>query len=806
VLDTLARDTRLAVRSLLRTPGFTVAAVITLGIGLGGTASMLTTASAAFRQPLAAGNGERVVHIWQTSQRSNQISVPLKVGRDWEASLQSIESLGMALGAGTVNVTNGADAERAARAQVSRAFFATLGVSPALGRGFSAEESSLNGPLAVVISDALWERMFARSPTVLESSIRVEGVSYPIVGVMPRGFSYPLTADLWTTFERAGPEGYGDRTAHNFEVLARLKPGVSMSQAQEELTRVNAQLFEAHEQMRNEGFGVRMSDLRTDLLDTSATALWILTGAVGCVLLIACANVANLLLARAVTRESQATLRVALGATPRDLLRLFLVESVVLSVAGTAVGALLVIWSSSIATRILPAGLTATRIAPDPSVILVVALIMLGVGIACGLPSALHSARLDLRTAISAGTRSLAREPRGMSILTGIEVAVACVLLIGAGLLIRSLTRLEVVDPGFQVENIVLTPFSLGAAPGSPYAEPVRRAQFLDGALERTRAVPGVVHAGITSSLPFAFSPNAGLEAEGEDPAARAQRPSTHYRVVGGEYFQALGVPLRGGRYFTDQDRGGAPLVAILNVTAAKQMWQTENAVGRRVRIRSSDGVAEFATVVGVVADMRHRGLTQPPVMEVFFPYAQRPFRTFATALVVRTTSDPSSAIPALRSAVRETDPSVPSAFTMLRDRVDLLVAPARFRTRLLTAFALVALALSAVGLFAVVSYAVARRTREIGIRMALGADARQVQRLVVWRGMIPVLAGTVAGGWAAVLLAKYVSGLVFQITPHDPAAFAAAIVLLPAVALFATWLPARRATRIDPTTALRAE
>jgi putative ABC transport system permease protein len=806
VLDTLARDTRLAVRSLLRTPGFTVAAVITLGIGLGGTASMLTTASAAFRQPLAAGSADRVVHIWQTSQRSNQISVPLKVGRDWEASLQSIESLGLALGAGTVNVTNGADAERAVRANVSRSFFATLGVSPALGRVFSADESSTNGPLAVIISDALWERMFARSPAVLGNAIRIEGVSHPIVGVMPRGFSYPLTADLWTTFERLGPEAYGDRTAHNFEVIARLKPGVSLAEAQNELNRVNAQLLETQESMRKEGLGVRMSDLRADLLDTSSTALLILTGAVGCVLLIACANVANLLLARAVTRESQATLRVALGATPRDLLRLFLVESVVLAVAGTALGALLVIWSSSIATRILPAGLTSTSISPDPSVILGCALIMLVVGVACGLPSALHSARLDLRTAISAGTRSLTREPRGMTILAAIEVAVACVLLIGAGLLIRSLTRLEVVEPGFQVENVVLTPFSLGAAPGSPYTEPVRRAQFLDGVLERTRGIPGVVHAGITSSLPFAFSPTAGLEEEGEDPAARAQRPSTHYRVVGGNYFQALGVPLHAGRYFTGQDRSGAPLVAILNVTAARQMWKMERPLGRRVRIRSSDGVAEFATVVGVVADMRHRGLTQPPVMEVFFPYAQRPFRTFGTALVVRTASDPSTVIPALRTAVRETDPSVPSAFTMLRDRVDLLVAPARFRTRLLTAFAVVALALSAVGLFAVVSYAVARRTREIGIRMALGANANQVQRLVVWRGMIPVLAGTFVGGWAAVLLARYVSGLIFEITPHDPVAFGMGILVLPTVALFATWLPAHRATRIDPTTALRAE
>ena len=310
---------------------------------------------------------------------------------------------------------------------------------------------------------------------------------------------------------------------------------------------------------------------------------------------------------------------------------------------------------------------------------------------------------------------------------------------------------------------------------------------------------------GVTSSLPFAFSPNARLEEEGEPLSDSTLGLSTHYRVIGGDYFQALQIPLKAGRMFDVRDRQGAPHVAIVNETVVQRLWGGGEAVGRRVRMRNIDGLEQYATVVGVVADVRHRGLTQPPIPEVFFPYAQRPMRTFGMALVASTGIAPTSAISALRGAVREADPGISSAFG-LADRVDLLVAPARFRTRLLAAFAAVALLLAAVGLFAVVSYAVARRTREIGIRMALGADARSVQRLVIARGMTPVIIGTLIGAWIALSLGRFVSGLVYEITPRDPIAFGVALIALPLVALVATWLPARRATRVDPTTALRAE
>jgi predicted permease len=806
VIESISRDARLAWRALMRTPGFTTAAVLTMGVGMGGTVLMLTAANAAFRQPLAFGHADRLVHIWQVSARSNQIAIPLVVARDWESAAQSLDSVALALGAGSVNISNGADAERAVRGMVSRSLFSTLGVQPIRGRTFSEEEAATNGPLAVVISDGLWERLFARTPDVLSRTVQIEGIPHPVVGVMPAGFSYPVGADLWTTFERSGPDGYGGRTAHNFEVIARLADGVTIAQAQAEIEHITRGLHNIDAAMRKEGHGVRLSDLRADLLGAGGPALLLLTAAVGCVLLIACVNVANLLLSRAVTREAQSTLRVALGATSRDLLRLFLVESVLIAAAGSAVGSVLVTLSSGIARGLLPAGLASDAIQPDLIVLLVCGVLMLAAGVACGLPASLHCARLDLRSSLSGASRAVVREPRGMSVLTASEVAIACVLLVGAGILVRSLSKLEVVDPGFESGNVLVSTFSLGAAPGSRYAEPEARARFLDVLVDRARAVPGVERVGVTSSLPFAFSPNARPEEEGVGPGEREPGPSTHYRVIGGDYFQALQIPLRAGRFFDARDRAGAPHVVIVNETLAARMWGGGDALGRRLRMRNMDGLEQFATVVGVVADIRHRALTQPAVAEVFFPYAQRPVRTFSTGLVVRTRMAPESAVAGLRGAVREADPGMSSSFVGLADRVDVLVAPARFRTRLLAAFALVALLLAAVGLFAVVSYGVARRTREIGIRMALGADARQVQRMVIARSMTPVLVGTIAGAWTAVLLGRFVAGLVFEVSPRDPVAYSISILTLPLVGLAATWLPARRATRVDPTAALRAE
>lgn len=807
MFDALSRDARLALRSLRRSPGFTIPAGLTLALGIGGTALILTAADAAFRRDLAFGNAERLVHLWQVSSRSPQVNIALQVARDWQAEARSFDSYGLALGTGSVNVTTGADAERVIASSVNRTFFATLGVSPVMGRTFSAEESAEKGPVAAVISDALWERLFARAPDVLTRTIQIEGVSHPVVGVMPAGFSYPLTAELWTSFERRAGDFGQSRTAHNFEVIARLAAGVGLDQAQAEISRITGSLHARHAEMKNEGYPVVVTDLRADLLGDGRTAVVLLTATVACVLLIACANVSNLLLARAATRQAQSTLRIALGASAIDVLRLFLVESVVLAGAAAAAGSIMVAWTASLVEGLLPAGAVPSgSVMPDARVLAGCAIVTILAGIVCGLPSAIHCARANLRDAMAGASRSMSAEPRGMRWLTAVEVALACVLLVGAGLLLRSLSRLEVIDPGFSTENVLISPFVLGSAPGSVYGDASRRARFLDDLVERTRVVPGVGPVGVTSSAPFTFSPNAVLEEEGVPSGQWGKTPPTEYRVIGGDYFQALRVPLKAGRLFRPDDGPGAPLVAIVNEATARVLWQGDRAIGRRVRMSNMDGVTGFATIVGVVGDVRHRGLTRPISSEVFFPYRQRPMRTWSTSLVVKTAIEPASVVDGLRAAVRQTDRSIPPAFSALADRVDVQVRPARFRARVLVAFAVVALLLAAVGLFAVISYSVARRTREIGIRIALGASPAAVQRLVIVRGMIPVVIGTVFGCWMALMFAQSVASLVFEISPRDPWTFTAVASVILVSAFVATWLPAARATRIDPTTALRSE
>ncbi|HEY7476538.1 MAG TPA: ADOP family duplicated permease [Vicinamibacterales bacterium] len=807
MLDALKRDTRLALRSLLRSPGFTIPAALTLAIGIGGTALMLTTADTAFRRDLAFGNADRLVHVWQVSPRNNQVNIPLQVARDWQAEVRSFDSYGLSLGTGPTNVTNMADAERVIASVVNRDFFRTLGVNPAMGRTFSVEESAPNGPVAALISDSLWERLFGRAPDVLQRTIQIEGVPYPIAGVMPAGFSYPLTTELWTNFERRAADFGDSRTAHNFEVIARLAPGVGLLQAQTEIERVTSSLQARDAEMRNEGYAVRLSDLRADLLGDGRTAFALLAAAVACVLLIACANVANLLLARATTRRAQSTLRIALGASAADVVRLFIVESVVLAVMAAVGGGVMVVWAASLVEGLLPEGaLPPGAVMPDLRVIAGCAAVTLFTGIACGLPSAIHSARANLRDAIAGASRSLSGEPRGMRWLTAIEVALAAILLVGAGLLLRGLGRLEVVDPGFSAENVLISPLVLGSSPGSIYEDAARRTRFLDQVLERTRAVPGTAQAGITSSAPFTFSPNALLEEEGVPPGQWGKAPATEYRVIGGDYFQALGVPLKAGRLFGDDDAAGAPLVAIVNEATASILWQGGPALGRRVRMANMDRITDFATIVGVVGNVRHRGLTRPVSSEIFFPYRQRPMRTWSTSLLVKPAIAPASVVEGLRAAIRETDRSIPPAFSALSDRVDVQVRPARFRARVLAAIAAAALLLAAVGLFAVISYSVARRTREIGIRIALGASPALVQRLIVLRGMLPVAVGTIAGGWIALLFARSLGALVFDISPRDPWTFAGVAIVLLATGLAATWLPAARATRIDPTVTLRAD
>jgi len=804
-MDALLRDFRLAIRALVRVPGFTAIAVVTLGIGIGTTALMFTTVNAAFLTPLPFADSSRLAHVWQVSPRSSQIAIAGLVWQDLAAEMKSFSSLGAVLGAGPVNVSNGRDAERVQAGQISRNLFATLGVLPSVGRTFSEDEATEHGPVAVLISDALWDRLFGRAADVLSRTISIEGVGVPIVGVMPPGFAYPAGTDIWAAFERNGL--YGTRTSHNFEVIGRLAPGVSLEQAQAEIATVTGRLHAAHADMAREGYQVRVADLRADLLDSSSSAVLLLFGAVGFVLLIACANVVNLLLARSISRESQTTLRIALGASRGDITRLFVIESVTLAVLGGAVGAVLTIWAGDLATGLLPASLLPPgALRADARVFAVILGLMAGVGVVCGLVPSRHASRQSLGTTIAAGTRSVTSEPGAMRLLIGVEAALAVMLLAGAGLLVRSLINLQQVDLGFRRDGAVVAGFSLGAAPGSRYDSAAGRAQFFDALLERVAAMPGIRSAGVASSFPFTFTPNALLEEEGVPPAEWGRAPSTSYQVVGGDYFTAMAVPLVAGRGFTASDRDGAPDVAIVNQATVRTLWNGGDALGRRVRMRSIDGRTGYATIVGVVGDIRQRGIDTAAVPEVYFPYAQRPNRTFSMTLVVETTLDAAAIGGQLRALIREIDPAVAIRPQPLAARVGAQLAAPRFRTGLLAGFAGVAVALAAFGIFGVVSYSVARRTRELGIRLALGAAGSDVRRLVLRRALTPVVIGLFVGSTAALLGSRLLAGLTFGVTNTDPVTFATSLALLVAVAFLGAWIPAQRATRVNPLAALRAE
>jgi predicted permease len=804
-MDALIRDFRVAVRSLLRVPVFSAVAMLTLGIGLGTTSLMFTTANAAFLQPLPFPS-DGLVRVWQVSQRSNSVNVPPQVWRDWRDGLKSVTSLAASGGGGTVNVSNGADAERAIAASVSWNFFETFGVSPVIGRGFSAEEATPNGPVALVISNAMWDRFFGRSADVLTRTLKIEGVSYPIVGVMPAGFSYPQEADLWVTFERQ-PDPNTSRTAHEYEVVGRLGSGASVQTLQAEVDTLTRNLHAADDAMRREAFGTRVVDFRADLLDSSKRPVTLLLAAVACVLLIACANVINLLLARSISREAQTTLRVALGASTRDITRVFVMESLALSIAGGVLGAALMIWAGELATGLIPQTfLSQGALRPDLTVFTALIGLMFVVGLLCGLAPARHAASVDLRSALAAGSHSVASEPRTMRVMVGVEVALGVMLLVGAGLLIGSLLRLQNVDPGFRRDAAVIASFTLGSAPGSAYETPHGREQFYDRLLETVASTPGVQAAGVTSSFPFGFSPNALLDTEGILLGEWGRAPETHYRLVGGNYFEALGTRLAAGRLFNSGDRAGAPLVAIVNEATARVLWNGESAIGRRVRQSNMDGISEYATVVGVVADVRHRGLTRPAVSEVYFPYKQRPMRTYSMTLIAQTGLDAAAMTDAVRAEVKKIDPGVPVKFESIGTRLDTQLAGARFRTRLLTAFAVTAVALAAFGIFGVVTYSVAARKREMGIRLALGARAADVRRLVLRRALTPVLIGLFVGINAALFTTRLLSGLLFGVSGNDPLTFAASGALLLMTAIAAAWWPAHRATRVDPLTTLRVQ
>jgi putative ABC transport system permease protein len=791
-MDTLAQDLRYGMRMLLRTPGLTAVAVLALALGIGANTAIFSVVNAVLLQPLPYPDADRLV--------ATNLSLP--DFRDLEQGTRVFD--GMAVWASNLyNVAGQEESEQVRGAIVSPQFFPLLGAA-SLGRTFRPEEDDQQ---LAVISHDLWQQRFGGDPAVLGKTLSLSGRPHTIVGVMPAEFQFPSSDfQVWVTMGSAMAQAPGqaeNRSLRIFRAVARLGPGVTQAQAQAEADRISRQLEQQYPDT-NAGVRITLASLYERLVGDVRSALLILLGAVGLILLIACANVANLLLARTTAREREIAIRSALGAGRWRVARQVLTESVLLSALGGALGVLLASWTVEILPRLGAGGLPrADSIRVDAWVLLFTLGTALGTGILFGLAPALHAAKANPGESLKQGGRGGEGGARGRRLrgaLVVAEVALSVVVLIGAGLLVQSFTRLLSVDTGFVAENLMTTNVQL-----IRYTEPYERAAAARQVLERIGQIPGVEVVGGGTGLPPQTAQRAtNFEVEGLPDLTPDER-SAYFVAVSPDYFRALGTPLVAGRSFEERDSDDAPRVAIINASLARRLFPNGDPVGRRLKLVNPDQQPDWRTIVGVVGDIRYSGLDDPGEAAVYTPFAQTPFPW--TYVMVRTAAEPAGVAAAIRKAVSSVDGSLTAASIRPMEQLvaDAVMGP-RFNALLLSIFAGLALVLAAVGIYGVVSYSVTQRTREIGIRLALGAQAGDVVRLVVGQGLGLAAAGVVAGALAAAAGSRVLSSLLFGVSATDPATFIGISLLLILVSALASYIPARRAMKVDPMVALRYE
>jgi putative ABC transport system permease protein len=801
-LGAVAQDVRHAGRRLLRAPGFTLVAVLTLALGIGANSAMFSVVNAVLLRPLPLEEPERLVRLFTVERAPTEVSGPDFM--DFRAQARMLELAAMERESRTL--TGAGEAERVRVGVVTPGFFELLRASPVLGRTFAEEEMEPGRHRVAVLSHGFWRQRFDADPGVVGRTVRLDGEEHEVVGVAPPGFDYPDERALWVPVVREGMFATSRRAVY-LTVLGRLREGVTLERAEAEVGTIAARLEEAYPES-NTGVGATLRPLREVVVGDTRRPLLVLLGAVGFVLLIACANVANLVLARAATREGEFAVRMALGAGKGRLVRHLLTESLLLGALGGAVGLLLAVGGTRLLVALGPEGIPRVEtVGVDATVLAFTAGVALLTGVLFGLAPALQVRRASLGTLLRGGGRGAAGG-RGNRVRAGLivaETALAVVLLVGAGLLLRSFTGLVRVDPGIRSEGVLA--FGL-ALPEARYAEEHRVRAFHADLLERLESIPGVGGAGSVLVLPLSgTSVSLGFAVAGRDPLPAGQRQTMQMRIASEGYFPAVGIPLVRGRSFTAQDREGSPPVVVLNEAAVRRFFPGEEPLGQRILLGwVRDSVPIGGEVVGIVGDVRHFGPGEEPPPEIYLPLSQVP--NPAMNVVVRTTAaDPLALAGAIRAELRALDPELaPGEIRPLDRVVSERVAQPRLYALLLSLFAAVALVLAAVGIFGVMSYSVAQRTREIGIRMALGAAAPAVQRLVVGRALLLTLAGLGLGTLGALALTRLLEGQLYGVAAADPATFLAAAALLAGVALLAGYLPARRATRVDPLVALRSE
>ena len=812
----LIQDLRYAIRQLRKSPGFTAIAVVTLALGIGANTAIFSVVNGALLRPLAFREPDRLVHVWHVPPAKSfpgmtTFAVSAANYLDWQSQNQVFENMAIYTYHG-LTLTGGENPEQVDASAVSSNFFATLGVQPMLGHVFSPQEDQPGRSNVVVLSFRFWQEHFGSNVEIVGHNLNIDGQSFFVAGVMPRSFRYPDFAQVWTPMAWTDEER-AVRGEHHYSVVARLKSGVALKQAQAAMNTISSRLEQLYPD-DDGGWGAVVVPLHDDLVSDVRPALLVLLGAVAFVLLIACVNVANLALAKTLSRRKEIAIRTALGASSARVFRQILAETVLLALAGGAIGSAYAHFGVRLIMAFLGDKLPrSVDVGLDVRVLGFTAIISILTGIIAGVLPALRLTRGDVNQALKEGlgrTDSDSGGHRTRSVLVVAEVALSLVLLIGAGLMIRSFQQLRGVNPGFETHGVLTM---TAAVSGARFPLPIQQISFFERVLQRVRTLPGVESAGVIDDVPLnGNGSHQPIAIEGRPVLAMSEQPEVDVRLISPGYMSAMRIPIVHGRDFGDTDIGGRPAAILISESMAQHFWPGEDPIGKRLTLTFFPDVAR--EVVGVVGDVKLDGLDQArPSTTLYIPLGQASapatggWNSFPMTLVVRSATNPTGIVSSVANAVHEVDREIPVRDILTMDElVTNSMSQQRFNMLLLGAFAGLALLLAAIGIYSVLSYSVKRRVQEIGIRLALGARIGDVLRMVVFDSMKPTLLGVAIGTVGALAMGRVLPSLIYGVKPTDPVTFLVVLFLLVATALFASIIPAYRATRVDPMAALRYE